>query len=88
VFFTGPIWLSILLPIFFAPLLLIVSLVVPPQRGAGFDKSVFLCFAGFALALLTGGALFASLSPGSCSSRTGSHSPSSVPPAAGSWRGS
>ena len=63
-FFTGPIWLSILIPIFFAPLLLIVSLVVPPQRGAGFDKSVFLCFAGFALALLTGGALFAALLAG------------------------
>jgi alginate O-acetyltransferase complex protein AlgI len=64
VFFTGPIWLSILIPIFFAPLLLIVSLVVPPQRGAGFDKSVFLCSAGFALALLTGGALFAALLAG------------------------
>jgi alginate O-acetyltransferase complex protein AlgI len=64
VFFTGPIWLSILLPIFFAPLLLIVSLVIPPQRGAGFDKSVFLCFAGFGLALLSGGALFAALLAG------------------------
>jgi alginate O-acetyltransferase complex protein AlgI len=61
VFFTGPIWISILLPIFFAPLLLIVSLAARPQRRVGFDKSVFLCTAGVALAFLTGGALFAAI---------------------------
>jgi alginate O-acetyltransferase complex protein AlgI len=61
VFFTGPIWLSILLPILFAPLLLIVSLVGLPQRGVSFDKSVFLSTAGLALAFLTGGARFSAL---------------------------
>jgi alginate O-acetyltransferase complex protein AlgI len=59
--FTGPIWLSILIPIFFAPLLLIVSLGIRPQRSVGFDKSVFLSAAGVALAFLTGGALFSAL---------------------------
>jgi len=57
VFFTGPIWLSILLPIVFAPFLLIVSLLVSPDRGV-FDKSVLLCATGVALAYLTGGPLF------------------------------
>ena len=60
-FFTGPIWLSILIPIVFAPFLLIVSLVVPPDRSVGFDKSVLLSAAGVALAYLTGGPLFAAL---------------------------
>jgi alginate O-acetyltransferase complex protein AlgI len=58
VFFTGPIWLSILIPIVFAPVLLIVSLLVRPRRRVGFDKSLFLATAGLALAYLTGGALF------------------------------
>jgi alginate O-acetyltransferase complex protein AlgI len=61
VFFTGPIWLSILIPIVFAPVLLIVSLLVRPRRRVGFDKSVFLSAAGLALAYLTGGALFAAV---------------------------
>ncbi|HET6959176.1 MAG TPA: MBOAT family O-acyltransferase [Vicinamibacterales bacterium] len=56
-FFTGPIWLSILIPIVFAPFLLIVSLLVSPDRGV-FDKSVLLSATGVALAYLTGGPLF------------------------------
>ena len=59
--FTGPIWLSILIPILFAPVLLIVSLAVRHGRRAGFDKSVFLSAAGLALAFVTGGALFAAV---------------------------
>jgi alginate O-acetyltransferase complex protein AlgI len=61
VFFTGPIWLSILVPIFFAPVLLIVSLVLRPRPGAGFDKSALLSIAGLALAFLAGGARLAAV---------------------------
>jgi alginate O-acetyltransferase complex protein AlgI len=61
VFFTGPIWLSILIPIFFAPVLLIVSLLARPRRSAGFDKSGLLSAAGVALAFLAGGGLFAAV---------------------------
>ena len=57
-FFTGPIWLSILIPIVFAPVLLIASLAIRPGRG-GLDKSAFLSAAGLGLALITGGALLA-----------------------------
>ena len=56
-FFTGPIWLSILFPIVFAPFLLIVSLLALPDRGV-LDKSVLLSATGAALAYLTGGPLF------------------------------
>ena len=59
--FTGPVWLSILIPIFFAPVLLMVSLAVRHWRRAGFDKAVFLSTAGVALAFVTGGALFAAV---------------------------
>jgi alginate O-acetyltransferase complex protein AlgI len=61
VFFTGPIWLSILIPIVFAPVLLIVSLVVAPERSVGLDKSVLLSATGVALAYFTGGPLFAAI---------------------------
>jgi alginate O-acetyltransferase complex protein AlgI len=61
VFFSGPIWLSILIPIVFAPVLLIVSLVVPPERGVSFDKSGLLSAAGLALAFLTGGPLLSAI---------------------------
>ena len=59
--FTGPLWLSILIPIFFAPVLLMVSLAVRHWRRAGFDKAVFLSIAGIALASVSGGALFAAV---------------------------
>jgi alginate O-acetyltransferase complex protein AlgI len=61
VLFIEPIWLSILIPIFFALVLLIASLVVRHWRRAGFDKAVFLSTGGLALAFVTGGALFASV---------------------------
>jgi alginate O-acetyltransferase complex protein AlgI len=61
VFFTGPIWLSILLPIFFATVLLIVSLAIRPTRGIVADRSAFLAAAGLALAFLTGGVQFAAV---------------------------
>jgi alginate O-acetyltransferase complex protein AlgI len=64
VLFTGPLWLSILIPIFCAPVLLIVSLAVRHWRRAGFDKSVFLSTAGLALACVSGGALFAAVLAG------------------------
>ena len=57
-FFTGPIWLSILIPIVFAPVLLIASLAIRPGR-VGLDKSAFLSAAGLGLALIKGGALLA-----------------------------
>ncbi len=60
-FFTGPIWLSILIPIFFAPVLLIVSLALRPRDGVGADRSALLAAAGFALAWLTGGAMLAAV---------------------------
>jgi hypothetical protein len=61
VLFTEPIWLSILIPIFFALVLLIASLVVRHWRRAGFDKAAFLSTGGLALAFVTGGALFAAV---------------------------
>jgi alginate O-acetyltransferase complex protein AlgI len=61
VFFTGPIWLSILIPIVFAPILLIISLAVPPERGVGFDKSLLLSAGGVGLAFLTGGPAFSAI---------------------------
>jgi alginate O-acetyltransferase complex protein AlgI len=61
VLFTGPLWLSTLIPIFFAPVLLMVSLAVRHWRRAGFDKAVFLSTAAVALAFVTGGALFAAV---------------------------
>ena len=58
--FSEPIWLSILIPILFALVLLIASLAVRHHwRRAAFDKAALLSTAGFALALATGGALFA-----------------------------
>ena len=60
-FFTGPVWLSILLPILFATVLLIVSLAIRPTRGVVADRSAFLAAASLALAFLTGGALFAAV---------------------------
>jgi alginate O-acetyltransferase complex protein AlgI len=61
VLFIEPIWLSILIPILFAPVLLIASLAVRDWRRAGFDKAAFLSTAGLALAFVTGGAIFASV---------------------------
>jgi alginate O-acetyltransferase complex protein AlgI len=61
VFFTGPIWLSILIPIFFATVLLIVSLAIRPTRGVGADRSAFLAAAGLVLAFLMGGTLLAAV---------------------------
>ena len=59
--FTEPIWLSILIPILFALVLLMVSLAVRHWRRAGFDKAAWLSTAGLALAFATGGALFAAV---------------------------
>ena len=59
--FTEPIWLSILIPIFFALVLLIASLAVRYWHHASFDKAVLLSTAAAALAFVTGGALFAAL---------------------------
>jgi D-alanyl-lipoteichoic acid acyltransferase DltB (MBOAT superfamily) len=59
VFFTQPFWVSILVPVFLAPVLLMVSLVVQPRRGDGFDTSVFLSIAGLAMAFVMGGAVLA-----------------------------
>jgi alginate O-acetyltransferase complex protein AlgI len=64
VLFTGPIWLSILIPILFALALLIVSLAVRHWRRSGFDKAAWLSSAGLALAFFTGGALFAAVLAG------------------------
>ena len=57
--FTEPIWLSILLPILVALILLIASLAVGHWRHVSLDKAAWLSTAGLALALVTGGALFA-----------------------------
>ena len=62
--FTEPIWLSILIPILFALILLIASLAVGHWRRAGFDKAVWLSTAGLALAFVIGGALFAAVLAG------------------------
>lgn len=59
--FTEPIWLSIFIPIFFALVLLIASLVVRHWRRAGVDKAAWLSTAGLALAFVTRGALFAAV---------------------------
>jgi alginate O-acetyltransferase complex protein AlgI len=64
VLFIEPIWLSILIPTFFALVLLIASLAVRHLRRAGFDKAALLSTAGLALALVTGGALFAAILAG------------------------
>jgi alginate O-acetyltransferase complex protein AlgI len=61
VLFIEPIWLSILIPIFSALILLIASLAVRHWHRARFDKAAFLSTAGFALAFFTGGALFAAV---------------------------
>jgi alginate O-acetyltransferase complex protein AlgI len=61
VLFIEPIWLSIVIPIFFALALLIASLAVRYLRLPGFDKAAFLSAAGLALAVVTGGALFAAV---------------------------
>jgi D-alanyl-lipoteichoic acid acyltransferase DltB (MBOAT superfamily) len=57
VFFTQPFWVSVLVPVFLAPILLIISLVVQPRRGDGFDTSVFLSIAALAMAFVVGGTL-------------------------------
>ena len=62
--FTEPIWLSILTPILFALVLLMVSLAVRQWRRGGFDKAAWLSTAGLALAFGTGGALFAAVLAG------------------------
>ena len=59
-FFTGPIWVSIVIPIVFATVLLIASLAIRPGR-AGPDTSAFLSAAGLGLALITGGAWLAAV---------------------------
>jgi alginate O-acetyltransferase complex protein AlgI len=61
VLFIEPIWLSILIPICFALVLLIASLAVPHWRRAGIDKAALLSTAALALAYVTGGALFAAV---------------------------
>jgi alginate O-acetyltransferase complex protein AlgI len=61
VLFIEPIWLSILIPIFFALLLLMASLAVRYWRSVAFDKSVVLAAAGLALAYFIGGPLVAAL---------------------------
>ena len=64
VLFIEPIWLSILIPIVFALVLLIASLAIRHLRRAGFDNAAVLSIAGLALALVTGGALFATVLAG------------------------
>jgi alginate O-acetyltransferase complex protein AlgI len=65
VLFLEPIWLSILLPIALALVLLIASLAVRHHwRRAAFDKAALLSLAGLALAFSTRGALIASLLAG------------------------
>jgi alginate O-acetyltransferase complex protein AlgI len=64
VLFIEPIWLSILIPLFFALVLLIASLAVRHPRRAGFDKALLLAAAGLALAFVAGGALFAAILAG------------------------
>jgi alginate O-acetyltransferase complex protein AlgI len=59
VLFTEPVWLSFLIPVGFALLLLTAALAVRQWRGAGFDKAPVLTAAALALAYVTGGALFA-----------------------------
>ena len=59
--FVEPVWLSILIPIGFALVLLTASVAVRHLRGAAFDKAAVLSTAGLALAYVTGGASFAVL---------------------------
>jgi alginate O-acetyltransferase complex protein AlgI len=59
VLFIEPIWLSILIPILVALVLLGGSLVVRHWRSAGVDKAAFLSTAGLALAFVAGGAVLA-----------------------------
>ena len=62
--FIEPIWLSILIPIFFALVLLMASLAVRYWRRVAFDKAFFLAAAGLALAYVAGGPLFAAVFAG------------------------
>jgi len=64
VLFIEPIWLSILIPIFFALVLLMASLAVRYWRRVAFDKAFLLAAAGLALAYVTGGPLFAGVLAG------------------------
>ncbi|HEV3063675.1 MAG TPA: hypothetical protein VGY48_35880 [Vicinamibacterales bacterium] len=59
--FTEPIWLSILIPIAFALVLLIASLVVRHVGGVRINVAAWLSIAGFALAFVTGGMLIAAV---------------------------
>jgi alginate O-acetyltransferase complex protein AlgI len=61
VLFIEPIWLSILIPILFALVLLIASIAGRHWRRASFDKATWLSTAGLGLAFVTGGALFAAI---------------------------
>jgi alginate O-acetyltransferase complex protein AlgI len=61
VLFTGPIWLSILIPTLFALLLLMVSLAVRYWGRTAFDKPAWLAVAGLALAFVAGGAWFTAI---------------------------
>jgi alginate O-acetyltransferase complex protein AlgI len=64
VLFIEPIWLSILIPSFFALVLLSASAAVRHLRDTGFEKAAVLAVAGLALAVAIGGALFAALLAG------------------------
>ena len=59
--FIEPIWLSILIPILFALVLLIASLAARHWRRDGFGKAAWLSTASLVLAFVTGGALFAAI---------------------------
>jgi len=61
VLFLEPVWLSILIPTFFALLLLIASLAVRHWQRGAFDKALVLSAAGFALAWAIGGPVSAAL---------------------------
>jgi alginate O-acetyltransferase complex protein AlgI len=61
VLFLEPIWLSVLVPILFALVLLSTSLVLREWRRGSVDKAAILSAAAVALALVTGGALFATV---------------------------
>jgi alginate O-acetyltransferase complex protein AlgI len=61
VLFTEPIWLSILIPMVFALVLLMASLVVRHVGSLRINVALWLAIAGLALAFVTGGTLIAAV---------------------------
>src|SRR5262245_21216814 len=58
VFFVEPLWLSVLIPILFAPIPVVASLALRQRRAPAFEAAC-LAAAAFAIASVLGGALFA-----------------------------